>query len=272
MALKTEVHIETALRNERTILKRSFCGVPFKLADVTEDKGQKELRLMLMCSSPGVLDGDDYMFEIDVVEGSSLRLETQSYQRLFQMQHGATQNMNVRLQQSASLIYLPHPVVPHRHSNARMKNTIFLADDCTLFWSEVISCGRKLNGEVFQFTAYHNTTEIFKNGKLAVKENLLLRPSVMKLSGLGQMEGFTHQATVLFLHERINISSLTDAVYEHLSAVDEISFGVSALPVNGCVIRLLGHKAELLFALVKQLSTLVQSMQKTNAIKKEVHV
>src|SRR5438067_11289091 len=108
MALKGKLHIETMLRNDKTFLKKSFSTPPFKIADVTEDKKQKALRLMIMSSSPGVLDGDEYHVELDVKEGCKLEWQTQSYQRLFQMKKGASQTMQVNLLQGASSIYLPH--------------------------------------------------------------------------------------------------------------------------------------------------------------------
>jgi urease accessory protein len=60
MPLNAALYIETGLQEGRTILRNSYCTQPFKLANITEDKQQKELHLMLMSSSPGVLDGDVY--------------------------------------------------------------------------------------------------------------------------------------------------------------------------------------------------------------------
>ena len=66
MPLKAALHIETALRNGKTILKKAFCTQSFKLADVTEDRRRTALRLMMRSSSPGILDGDDYEIRIEV--------------------------------------------------------------------------------------------------------------------------------------------------------------------------------------------------------------
>ena len=58
--MKARLHIQTAVRNGITCLKQSFYTPPFKVANITEDKQAGPLHLMLMCSSPGILDGDDY--------------------------------------------------------------------------------------------------------------------------------------------------------------------------------------------------------------------
>lgn len=258
MPLNAVLDLETGFRNGKTVLQKSFCTQPFKIANITEDKSSENLKLMLMSSSPGILDGDSYNLNVTIGNGCSLALTTQSYQRLFQMQNGASQELQVVMGESSSFIYLPHPVVPHRDAVFTSKSKIFLADACTLLWGEVINCGRKLNGEVFQFSSYHNLTEIYLNKRLVVKENILLKPQQTSLSAIGQLEGFSHQATLLYLNEEAAVAPLLEILVMELEKEDNIAFGVSALPVNGLVVRLLGHKAEQLFQLLQTLAEMTQ--------------
>lgn len=271
MALNASVHIETARQAGQTIVKTTFAQPPFKIANITEGNRQKELTLMLMNSSPGVLDDDAYNLRIDVGEYTSLKLQTQSYQRLFQMENGASQNMMVHLQKGSSFTYLPHPCVPHRHSIFHSRNKIYLSKDCALLWGEVVSCGRKLNNEIFEFTSYHSCTEIFLNQKLVVKENLLMRPAYTNPGGIGQLEGHTHQATLLYLDEAADIHTLIESLSKD-SVAEDVVFGISSLPVNGLVIRLMGHGAEQLFTLVQQLSLRIQLWQDSVAEKPVAYV
>ncbi len=272
MALKAKLYIETATRNERTFLKSSFCTPPFKLADVTEDRSSKDLKLMIRSSSPGVLDGDEYEIKISIAENSSLQVTTQSYQRLFHMKGSATQTMDVEMKNGSSFTYLPHPCVPHQGSSYFSKNKIHIANGCRLLWGEVISCGRKLNGEIFCFTSFHSLTQIFKNGKLVVKENLLLQPLQSSLTGIGQMEGFSHQATLLFIDETCVVNSLVEMLRESLKLPDNIAFGVTALPVNGVLVRLLGGGAEQLFALLNAIHLLLKNSMPTVSLQPQVYV
>src|ERR1700712_3671256 len=112
-----ELHIQTALRDGKTYLKKAYHTTPFKIANITEDKSKHELHLMLMSSSPGILDGDEYKIKIDVAEGSSLSLHTQSYQRLFNTKDSASQSMEVYMENQSSFVYMPHPSVPHKSSS-----------------------------------------------------------------------------------------------------------------------------------------------------------
>lgn len=262
--MKASLYIESALRKEKTILKKSFCTQPFKLADVTEDGSKNILQLMVRTSSPGVLDGDELDWKIEVEEGCTLVLQTQSYQRIFQMQSCAKQLTEVRMKKGSSFTYLPHPTVPHAGSNFINKNRIYLSGDCALLWSEVITCGRKLTGEVFQFSSYHSITEIFLNDKLVVKENLLMKPSTIDYLSIGHLEGYSHHATLLFLNEQVAITGIIEKLRCCLKESSNIEYGVSALPVNGIIVRLLGQKGEQLFDCINRLAVIIKAEQSAN--------
>jgi urease accessory protein len=272
MALISKVHIQTALREGKTFLQKSFCSPPFKIADVTEDKSQGHLQLMLMSSSPGVLNGDEYTFQIDIAENSSLQLRTQSYQRLFQMQKGAKQLMDIHLEPGASLDYIPHPLVPHENSIFFANNKIYLSNDSSLTWGEVMSCGRKLNGEVFKLSSYHSITEIFKNDRLVVRENLLIKPAEVNPFSIGQLENYTHQAGLIFINEKVGTSALFEELNQYLALQSNISFGVSFLHINGLIVRLLGYKAEQLFDLLKHIGAVCNGLNHNQLKVQKLHV
>ena len=139
-----KMRIVAALRDGITFLKQGYHTPPFKVANITEDKKSPKLELMLMCSSPGILDEDEYEMNIALEENCYLQLHTQSYQRLFNMKKGATQKMEIHLRKGTSFVYLPHPAVPHEDSIFTATNKIYLSDGCTLTWGEVLhfqGCG-----------------------------------------------------------------------------------------------------------------------------------
>jgi len=252
----SHLHIQTAERNGITYLKQSYCTPPFKVANITEDKQAGPLHLMLMCSSPGILDGDDYRLKFNIEENAHLHLHTQSYQRLFNMKQGAKQKQKFYLQKNASLIYIPHPAVPHKQSIFTTCNTIYLEGNNRLIWGELLTCGRKLNGEQFDFIKYHSTTDIYIQGRLAIKENWLVQPGITNLQAIGQWEGYTHQASLIMLNNQENNSSQYDAINHFLAQQQEITFGISTLPYSGLIVRILGYKAEQLFNCLNQIAML----------------
>jgi urease accessory protein len=248
-----ELRMATRQRNGKTVLQDCFYTPPFKVLDITEDKRDATLHLMLMNASPGVLDGDLYNLQLHLAAGSSVRLHTQSYQRLFPMKKGAAQSLEIYMEAGSSFCYVPHPTVPHKDANFTTTTKIHLAAACTLLWSDVLTCGRKGSGEQFLFSKYHSHTEIFLNKNLVVKENLLLQPALYNLTALGQLEGYTHQASLLYMNEAMK-PALMDHVHTIVALEPDICFGISALPVAGFALRVLGTKGEQLHGLLKKLA------------------
>jgi urease accessory protein len=253
----SNLHIVAACKNNKTYLKNSFCTSPFKIGNITEDKTKSLMRLMLMSSSPGILDSDNYEIKIKIEEEAHLQLTTQGYQRIFTMQNQASQTINIILANNASFCYLPHPTVPHKNSSYKSTNNIYLKENHDLIWSEIITCGRKLSNETFMFTRYHSTTNIYLNERLAVRENLLIEPHKTNVAAIGQLEGYTHQSSMLYLNNEADCGYLMQNCLELLSAIEGIEYGISELPVRGFTIRLLGHKGEQLFEIQNRLALII---------------
>jgi urease accessory protein len=257
--MKSQVTIQVDARNGIPFAKKTFFTTPFKVMNITEDKTGRELHLMLMSSSPGILDGDEYELEIEVEEHCLLQLHTQAYQRLFNMKLGATQQMNVHLQDNASFCFLPHPSVPHDQSIFTSRNNFYLGSNCKLIFGEILTCGRKLNGELFLLSKYHSISNVFIKGKLLIKENLLMQPSVINVHSIGQLEGYTHQASMIYLEEKVDIKNIQAQLIELLATEKNIESGITAAPVNGLIIRLLGSGAEQLYSCMKRINTILQT-------------
>ena len=250
------VTIETALRNGVTYLKKAYYSPPLKVADITEMRKERQLQLMLMSASPGVLDEDSYHIKITLEEQCALQLTTQAYQHLFSMRKGAAQHMEVQMAKGASFCYLPHPVVPHQDAMFTGSSKVYLCDDCVLTWGEVITSGRKLNGESFKFSGYHNNTEIYLNHKLVIRENLYMKPVDNSAPGIGQMEGYSHQGSIICLSPSGPAPGALAEIQDFLSAQQDILFGITAAPVNGIIVRMLGNKAEQLHHCLKTIHRL----------------
>jgi urease accessory protein len=75
---------------------------------------------------------------------------------------------------------------------------------------------------------------------MIVKENLLIIPSLVNVNTIGQLEGYTHQASFIYIDERAVIRSVIIQLNDVLHSYSRGCFGVSALPVNGLIVRLLG--------------------------------
>ena len=82
----------------------------------------------------------------------------------------------------------------------------------------------------------------------------MIEPATINVNVIGQLEGYTHQASLIYLHPTTEVNPLTEQVKELLSKQAGIIFGVTAAPVNGLIIRILGNKAEQLHDSLKTIA------------------
>lgn len=246
--------LKTGLR-ERTILKDVYFTPPFNLVEVRENKSNLLLEIVVMSSSPGILNDDFYDISIEVIDGSSLNLQTQSYQRIFVSQKGTNQRMNISVGDGAYFSHIPHPVVPHNGARYTAKNTIHLKNSSTLLWGEILTCGRKYMalGELFLFRKYHAVTEIFQEGSLIFKDNIYIVPQAIDLNQFGQYEGYTHQGSLFFIAPAIKVDERMDTLSHRLSQEDGIMYGISKVRDNAFALRILGNEGEQLYNLFTEI-------------------
>lgn len=248
-------------RSEGIPVADRYVTVPFKLMNINRTGSDSWLRYMVMAATPGILDGDQYRLSIEVTDSTQLELQTQSYQRIFKMKEegGADQITKITVGDGAAFQFIPHPSVPHESSIFDNYTLIHLHENATLYWGELLTCGRKLSGEIFAFKYFHNHTEIFCNGKLMFKDRVLLEPEKMNMQALGQLEGFTHQATFFYYKKDTDVKLLADFLMENRGDQnDEMMLGVSETAYGGLVLRMLGMSAEFLFDKLKECAALIK--------------
>ena len=246
--------LKTGLR-EQTIVQDVYFTPPFNLVEVRLNKKNPLLEMMVMSSSPGILNDDFYDINIDVIDDSSLNLQTQSYQRIFVSEKGTNQHMKISVGENAYFSHVPHPVVPHKGACYTAKNTIHLKKSSTLVWSEILTCGRKYMAqeEIFLFRKQHAMTEIFRDDVLIFKDNLYIVPAEIDLNQFGQYEGYTHQGSLFFIEPGIDVTKRMDVISDRLAKEEGISYGISRLLDNAYVLRILGNEGEQLYKLFTQI-------------------
>lgn len=249
----SQLKIIAGFKGERSYLKDVFFTRPFRVANVGQYKTDNDLYLMVMSSSPGLLDKDEYDISVKIETDARLQLQSQAYQRLYNMQEGATQKITIMLESGSSFSFVSHPIVPHTHSKFKSHTMVHLQDNCQLLMSEIITCGRKYSGEIFRFTHFQNLTEIYYKQKLLLKDNILLQPLQVPPDTIGQWEGFTHQGTLIYLNTSTEpASAYMSEIQRMLEEEKDINFGISETAANGFVLRMLCNGGEQLYNCFKR--------------------
>lgn len=250
----SSLNITLAQRSGNSYLKDAYVTQPFRIVPVGQYRRDSGAYLMIMSSSPGLLDKDHHQIQINLEESTKLHLETQAYQRLFTMKEGAKQSMTIAMNKGTSFSFVPHPVVPQSASSFVSHTTVNMEEDAHFLLSDIITCGRKLAGESFEYNHFQNLTEVFFKGKLVLKDNVLLQPQNHPIHQLGMLEGYTHQGTFLYVNTAsYAVEKHIEDIFERYHAQADIAFGISKLSVDGFVIRVLAHGAEVLFDLFREI-------------------
>lgn len=249
MKMECRLNITAGYKEGKSYIKDLYVGTPFRVVSVGQRKRDNKLYQMIMSTSPGILDGDQYIIGISLEEQSRLQLASQSYQRLFDMENKATQNLTVDIGDHAFFAFVPHPVVPHENSNFESRAKITLGKESSVLISEIITCGRKHYGEVFKLKKFHNLTEVFHEGKLIVKDNVLIEPGRIPIQNIGILEDFTHQGSLIFVSTKKDTdkTELVNHLVEKSKDFPEVEIGISALESGGFVLRALSHGAEVMY-------------------------
>lgn len=244
-----QYRIKTGERNGQTILKDVFYTPPFNLVDIREDRRNPLLEVMVMSSSPGMLNDDTYAISLDIIDQTALNVQTQSYQHIYVSESGTFQKMDVTVGKNAYFSYAPHPTVPHKDACFVAKNKINLQPSSTLLWTDIITCGRKYmkENEIFSFRKFHSCTEIWVGDELLYYDNQYVEPQLLNVHGMGQYEGYTHQGSLFFRSPEVTIDTKVDEIHQQLQQEKDIDFGVSKLREDAMVVRVLGHGGEHLF-------------------------
>lgn len=265
--------IEVEEREGTSFLRDAYVTQPFRIIPVGQYTSDGASYLMIMSSSPGILSGDNHEIGVNIKKNARLQLQTQSYQRLFNMEENASQTMEVKMHKNTSFSYVPHPVVPHESSTFKSHIKVAMEDGCDLTISEIITCGRKHYGEEFKYSHFQNLLEVFHQDRLIMKDNVLLVPEIMPLESMGLLEGYSHQGTLVYINTKNkDVGALIEYFFSELELLEHVSFGISALQTNGFAIRILGNGGEQMFDFFKKVQSELWEKNEEKEVEKKMEV
>ena len=212
------------------------------------------LNVMVLNASAGIMAGDTQKISVCAGSGSKLCVSSQSYEKVHRMEDGfARRNTEISVEDSASCVYRPLPVIPFAGSEFESHTTIRLKDESSkLIYSEIISCGRAARGEKFQYRRYDSYLTVVSDGRLLYRDCTCLRPKEMKLSGPGFYGEYTHLATVLFFHTGMTKDKI-QSIAQKLNSESEIEAGISEFNRGNAILKILGKRAQTLERLLSRL-------------------
>ncbi|MFT2008539.1 urease accessory protein UreD [Pontibacter sp. 13R65] len=240
------IKINAEREGKLTLLKESRHNAPYKVIHYGSRHLHEHLEMIMMSSSPGIMDGDVIDIEVNVHEGAQMKLFTQSFNRLHPMEKGAVQRTNVQVKKNGIYKFIPHPITPFANSIFKTVNEIHLDERATLIWGDIIASGRVHSGESFKFTRLHSVTKVFCNKKLVLFDNQLIEPGHQPFNSILFYERYTHQATMIYVSPfaaelKAELDEILTTQYE------EITFGFTQCAPNAVMIRAMGQEGVMLY-------------------------
>ncbi|MFJ6419125.1 urease accessory protein UreD [Paeniglutamicibacter sp. NPDC091659] len=204
----------------------------------------------------GFLGGDRYGIEVNVEDQTSLLLTTQSATKVYKTPGShVRQDMVVRLGAGSVLEYVPDQLIAYRGADYRQYTRIDMDPEASLLLCEVLTPGWSPDGKLFRYDQVRLRTEVSVGGRLAVLDNLLVRPGEDSLDSLLFLQDYTHVGMLLAIDARLgqaDVERLRELAYR--VAGDErnhVHLGLSLLPGPGVAVRALSNSTESINAVMK---------------------
>ncbi|MFY9635062.1 MAG: urease accessory protein UreD [Cellulosimicrobium cellulans] len=242
------LELRVALRGQRSVAAHQYHQGALRILrpHYLDDSGQ----VCYVVVNPGgaYLGADLFLVDVEVQEGASLLLTTQSATKVYRTPGSfAEQRMSLRLGEGARLELMPDQLIAYREASYRQNTHITVRPSSSLVMAEAITPGWSPDGASFKYEELRLRNEIHVETdggtQLLALDNLLIRPPLNDVTGLGFMEGFSHLGSLLVVDARVN-QALADELHALGSGHDAhmgISLTRTVAGTTGLVLRALSN-------------------------------
>jgi urease accessory protein len=245
-----ELEAAFAYVGDRTELQHKFHKSPLKIAK-TFAREDQQLGVCIMDCSPGMMAGDKYRLDWQLLPHSNVYITNQSYTKVHpSAERPAYQLQSFRVEKGARLEYKPEPIMLYKDASFQANTDIFLEPGAVVFLTDILCPGRVLRGEEFQYVRYDNRLKVFYENQLIYYNRQCIEPqqAILPLDKvklqkgfrrLGGWESYTHQGTLYIFSDQIKREQL-ELVQDLLEKFTELHCGVSLTYKYGIVISVMG--------------------------------
>lgn len=236
-ALSGHLHLRCENRADGVpyISEQSF-RAPVHLSKSHVDQGH--LVQSIVNPTAGFFDGDLLESNVHVAAGAKLVLSTPSAARVYRTRSGkaAVSCQKFRVEENASLEWIPEPFIPHAGARYVQRTQIDLDPSASLLFFDWIAPGRVAMGEVFAYRHLRWELDLMLGGKLIARERYDLDPDDDSLAALRAKFPAAHYLSVYVAGAMAG--NWPDEVLDAL-ATDDVYLGHGPLTGGVHVIRAL---------------------------------
>ncbi len=227
---------------------------------------------ILSAGGPNV-DGDRYEQHFSLGEGSYAHISTGAATKLAEMQHNySAMQQSFHLAAESYLEYLPEPIIPCRHARFLSETTIYIDASATLFYSEILHCGRQYHmGEVFDYDLLSMKVSAFRpDNRQLFCEKLIIEPHRQHPATIGTMADYKIMGTALVFSSPDNCRALYQNSPTKIDLQNRTAAGALLLEGDcGVEYRVLGHGTMAVKHLIREFCSQVRTLVKGRPLPNE---
>lgn len=238
-------------RKGHTIVSHQYTAYPLGISRTfRRENNPNRAYLYITSTSPGLLANDQLNISLELAANSDLYITDQSATKVHPMPipgTKATTNYEVEIGESASLEFVPEPIILFREATLEQRIRIKCHPTGKLFWSEIIVPGRLARGECYEFNYYFNRLQVTSlQGELWFTDAMRLKgkDNIFQNSHLFSSSVILGNLIIILPGENLHLLSEN---LENFRTIDDFNVKVasSILPQNkGLIIRVSAYNTE----------------------------
>ncbi|WP_334171651.1 urease accessory protein UreD [Sinomonas sp.] len=249
--LTGELRLRVGVRGSRSTAVGQFTSGSLRVLRAHYPDASGQPSFTIVNPGGGYLGGDAYATRVDVLPAASVLLTTQSATKVYRTPQGPARAIqHFELAPGARLESVPDALIAYREARYQQDTFVEMAPDASLALGEIVTQGWSPDGTPFRFEEVSLLTRVRVGGRLAVADNLLIRPAE---GGAGHLmlAGRSHVASLLVVDPRADdgaVAAVRGLLAERFPTsgpptgaplVDAPLVGVTRLAVPGFAIRAL---------------------------------
>ncbi|MGG5174449.1 urease accessory protein UreD [Pseudarthrobacter sp. J1763] len=266
VAPRGELELVISERSGKSVASRQFHKGALRILRPHYLDGSGQVCYVMVNPGGAYLGADLYVIDVEVEGGADLLLTTQSATKIYRTPDSfAEQRMRIQLGERAKLELMPDQLIAYREASYRQDTHITVRPSSCLVMAEIVTPGWSPDGATFRYEELRLRTEIYveteAGSDLLALDNLLIRPPLADVTGLGFMEGFSHVGSLLVVDSRVD-QALADELHT-LASAHQAHTGLSLTRTiagsTGLVMRALSNSTEELQRLLGDCSALLRN-------------
>jgi urease accessory protein len=242
---EAELCLDFSRAGDKTALTKRCHRGPLSVQKALYPEGTGICHVVMIHPPGGVASGDQLLFNIALHEGSHAVLTTPAASKWYKScGQRSTQTTNITLRRNARLDWLPQENLFFNAARADSTFRLELDPDAAAIGWEMMMLGRQASNEIWNEGSIRNSTEFYRpSGDLLWVDRVRLEASSNLMTAAQGLHGFKIFGLLWAVGPHCD-QALAEQIAGDLPFDAQLRAGVTCLPTNVLLLRVLSHRIE----------------------------